>query len=135
MKIKIIDFGGKMPFRAHANDAGADVYATENLYLRAHSIRKMPLGIGLELPDGFMGIIMPRSGQTVKGLISHLPPIDSGYKGEIHAMLHNTTNGDMKIKKGDRVAQLVILPIIIADFITEEIEQRGTGAFGSTGGM
>ena len=139
MKIKIIDFGYEnLPKRAHYNDAGADVYACphtkhKKVRLWGNSSLKIPLGFGLEIPDGYMGLVFPRSGLSSKGISCELPPIDSGYRGEIHAIMTNNTNTDYWIEKGERIGQLVIMPIILADFVTELGEERDTGAFGSTG--
>lgn len=139
MKIKIIDFGyKKLPFRAHANDAGADVHVClpageETIGIYPHQTVKIPLGIGLELPDGYMACVFPRSGLSARGIVCELPPIDSGYRGEIHAIVTNCSNTKYIVHEGDRIGQLVVMPIVIPDFITEDIEQRGSGAFGSTG--
>lgn len=135
MKIKLIKFDNynKAPFRAHYNDAGADVYSTQDILLEPHTTIKIPLGFGLELPDGFMACIFPRSGLTSKGIISNIPPIDSGYRGEIHAIITNTTDNTYIINKNDRIGQLVILPIILCDFVEKLDNIRGEGGFGSTG--
>ena len=135
MKIKLIKFDNydKAPFRAHYNDAGADVYSTQDILLEPHTTIKIPLGFGLELPDGFMACIFPRSGLTSKGIISNIPPIDSGYRGEIHAIITNTTDNTYIINKNDRIGQLVILPIILCDFVEKLDNTRGEGGFGSTG--
>lgn len=138
MKIKVIDFGYKnLPKRAHENDAGADVYAciggAKAIVLAPHETVKIPLGLGLELPDGYMACVYPRSGLSTKGIVCELPPIDSGYRGEIHAIVSNLGADSVIITDGDRVGQLVVTPVVIADFVTETGEQRGDGAFGSTG--
>lgn len=135
MKIKLINYGYEnAPKRAHYNDAGADVYSTKRINLRAGETRKIPLGFGLELPDGYMAIMMPRSGHASDGIISQVAPADSGYKGELHAILTNTGNTDtLRIEKGDRIAQLVIVPIILPEFVEELGNERGVGNFGSTG--
>lgn len=134
MKIKVIDFGYEhLPNRAHFNDAGADVYSTIDIVIAPNTVAKIPLGFGLEIPNGYAGYIFPRSGMTAKGITAELPPIDSGYRGEIHAIVTNNGRDHYSVHKGDRVGQLVITPIVIADFITGETEQRGDGAFGSTG--
>lgn len=141
MKIKVIDFGYEnLPKRAHYNDAGADVYACPHFKGEEHKIRlwanssmKVPLGFGLEIPDGYMGLIFPRSGLSSKGITCELPPIDSGYRGEIHAIVTNNTKTDYFIEKGERLGQLVILPVVLADFVTELGEKRDTAGFGSTG--
>lgn len=135
MKIKLIDFGAEnLPKRSHYNDAGADVYATRDMQISPGQTRKMPLGFGIQLPDGFMAIVQCRSSMASQGLVAQNAPIDSGYRGEIHAILTNNDSTDTyKIKKGDRVAQLVVMPVILADFETDLGEERGEGGFGSTG--
>lgn len=139
MKVNVIDFGyEKLPFRAHENDAGADVHVclhdnVKKLAVWPHETVKVPLGLGLCLPDGYAAFVFPRSGLSSKGITCELPPIDSGYRGEIHAIVHNGTNKKIFIEDGDRIGQLVIVPIVVADFVTESGPERGSGAFGSTG--
>ena len=136
MKIKILDFGApadRLPFRAHSNDAGADVFSPKNQELAPGQTVLIPLGFGLELPDGFAGYIFPRSSMSACGVVCELPPIDSGYRGEVHAIVSNVGKNPYYIKEGDRVGQLVITPVMIADFVTELADTRGMEAFGSTG--
>lgn len=133
MKIKIIDFGGSIPVRKHYNDAGADVFSPKNQTIYPGQILKLPLGFGLELPDGMVGYIFPRSSLSSLGIVCELPPIDSGYRGEIHAIISNVSNTSYDIKKGDRIGQLVIMPVIIPEFISEFLDKRESNAFGSTG--
>lgn len=137
MKIKLINFGlTKYPIRAHYNDAGLDVFAKLNNYITIapHTTCKIPLGFGVEIPDGYVGYIFPRSSLSSKGLICELAPIDSGYRGEIHAIMTNHTDQSYNICNGDKVGQLVILPCIMAELVTNfEGTERGEDAFGSTG--
>lgn len=134
MKIKLIDFGYKTaPSRAHDNDAGADVYVKDNIILFPHTTTKVPLGFGLEVPDGYAAFIFPRSGLSSRGIVCELPPVDSGYRGEVHAIVSNLTNERFQLFEGDRVGQIVVMPVIMADFITYDIRERGDGAFASTG--
>ena len=139
MKIKVIDYGYKnLPNRAHGNDAGADVHACLHNESGAVTIfpnysLRIPLGLGLHLPDGYAAFVFPRSGLSSNGITCELPPIDSGYTGEIHAIVTNCSSEPYIIHEGDRIGQLVILPIVVADFVTETGPERGTGAFGSTG--
>lgn len=136
MKIRLIEYGvtkERLPFRAHENDAGADVYMPFDCTINPGDIIKIPLGFGLKIPDGYAGYVFPRSSLAVKGLICELPPIDSGYRGEIHAIVSNVSNIRQTIKKGIRIGQLIITPVIIADFVLDFREERGTGSFGSTG--
>lgn len=102
MKIQLIGFGGRSLERAHANDAGADVFSPKDVVIRPGDICK-------------------------------LPPIDSEYTGEVHAIISNVGNREYEIKMGDKVGQLVIMPVLIPDFTFENWKERGTGAFGSTG--
>lgn len=136
MKIKLINFGGCEEFapqRMHDNDAGADVYAPRDYFIGPHSVVKIPLGFGLVLPDGYTGFIFPRSSMAARGLTCELPPIDSRYRGEVHAVITNNTDRMEVINRGDRVGQLVIFPVVIPTFSTEDLNERGSGAFGSTG--
>lgn len=137
MKIKIIDHSEgrdlQLPKRAHYNDAGADVYNPEPIYIANGQTANIGLGFGVMIPDGFMGVIYVRSGMAKKGITVEMPPIDSGYRGEIHCLVTNHTGQAIKLEKGDRIGQLVVQPIVLADFVEELSEERGTGAFGSTG--
>jgi dUTP pyrophosphatase len=134
MQIKLISFGGQLPVRAHYNDAGADVFANADIEIYPHEIRKVPLGIGLELPDGFVAFVLPRSGMSANsGITTEVVPIDSGYRGEIHAIVYNANDNKRVITKGTKIAQLVIVPVIIASFFIDEQLKRDTNAFGSTG--
>ena len=131
MKIKLIQFNDKLirPYRAHYNDAGIDCYALEDFELLPmtssyvtydNATKLIPLGFGLELPDGYMATIRPRSS-------------DSGYRGEISCGLCNLTNSIIKIKRGERICQLVVEPVVLAEFVDDVKNDRGTGGFGSTG--
>ena len=80
MKIKLIDFGmtkEQTPYRPHGNDAGADVYMPFDCTIEPGEIEKIPLGFGIEVPDGYAGYVFPRTSMAVKGLVCELPPIDS----------------------------------------------------------
>lgn len=79
-------------------------------------VYKLPLGFGLELPDGYVGYIFPRSSLSARGIVCELPPIDSGYRGEVHAIVSNVGGDGYDIKKGDRIGQLVIMPVVIPEF-------------------
>ena len=136
MKIKIIDFGLKknhFPFRPHANDAGADVFMPYDYTLNPGEVARIPLGFGLIIPEGFAGYVFPKSSMAAKGLVCELPPIDSGYRGEIHTIISNVGTQSQTLHKDTRVGQLVITPVLIADFVLDLGDSRKNGAFGSTG--
>ena len=113
------------PFRPHDNDAGADVFMPYDCIAKPGEILKIPLGYGIEISDGYAGYVFPRSSMTVKELLCELPPIDSGYRGEIHAIISNVSNQEHSLKKNTGIGQLVITPVIIADFVFEHGKQRG----------
>ena len=85
------------------------------------------------IPDGYAGYVFPRSSMAAKGLVCELPPIDSGYRGEIHAIISNVSSESQTLRKDTRVGQLVIIPVLIADFVLNLGNSRDTNAFGSTG--
>ena len=129
------------PLRAHEHDAGSDVYSSEDIIVKPHSVANIGLRFGIKIPEGFMGAIYPRTSMAKKGLIAQLPPIDPGYTGEVHGILINTTNEPIEVKKNDRIGQLVIHSIVEPEFVSkgEPLKQtfiekaRGSDAFGSTG--
>lgn len=135
MKIKYIRFDpeARIPERGHYNDVGADVFAQEDYLMEAYSTLKIPLGFGLAVPDGYMANLYTRSSMAAKGVACEMPPIDPGYRGEIHCMLTNHNRSPYRIRKGDKIGQLVISPIVYAEFTEDLGRERGEDAFGSTG--
>lgn len=154
MKIKLIDFGavgnGLTPTRAHYNDAGLDCFAQKGFSLskfgssaysektgatmRDLHIAKVPLGFGLVIPDGYQAVIRPRSSMNAKGIITQIGTIDSGYRGEISAVFVNlSTAEEFNFEKGDKICQIVIEPVVLAEPALELDDSRGSGGFGSTG--
>ena len=136
IKYKKLDNFISAPVRAHSTDAGADVFATEDKVLGPNERYAMPLGFAMQVPEGYMAMVLTKSGTFKKGVFALEPPVDCGYTGEAHALLHNVNDVEYKISKGDKVAQLIVIPIATPDFIeVESLEEteRGNGAFGSTG--
>lgn len=135
MKLKMIifDVDALVPNRAHYNDAGADVFALYDAVVLPHTTKKFNLGFGLEIPDGYMACVYPKSGLSSQGIITQIPPIDSGYRGEINAIITNTTDEPVIIEKNQKIGQLVVTPVILPEFVLELNNTRGIGGFGSTG--
>ena len=135
MKLKIIDYGyTTLPCRAHYNDAGLDCYANEDFTVVSGKSVVVGLGFGLEIPDGYMATIRPRSSINTKGIITQIGTIDSGYRGEIKAVFINTNRFDnVEFHKGDKICQIVVEPVVLADVVVELEDNRGVGGFGSTG--
>lgn len=130
-----------LPAYAHPGDAGADLYAAERLELAPGQRALMRTGVAVAIPDGFVGLTHPRSGLAHRlglTLVNAPGTIDSGYRGEIHVNLINLDpERTAVIERGDRVAQLVVQPVVRARF-TEVDDfaptQRGANGHGSTGG-
>lgn len=123
-----------IPVRKHKDDAGLDVYSPGDIEVKP-GVNKIPLGICLELESKYMGQVVERSSMAVKGLIMAKSPIDAGYRGEIHAIIINTTNETIYYNKNDRIGQLVITKIETPELnIVEKLNstERGIGGFGST---
>ena len=134
MKIKYIPFKNfERMDRAHYNDSGADIFALDDIILEPQSITKISTGFGLEIPDGYDAVIHCKSGLSAAGLLIANAPIDAGYRGEIHIIMYNTNNDIYYIKKGQKIGQLVIRPVIYADFVRDLGSERKDGGFGSTG--
>lgn len=136
MKIKVIKFENyKGPRREHYNDSGADVFAATDVTIQPHSVYAVPTGVGLVLPDGYDAVIHCKSGLSKNGIWASNAPIDSGYRGEIHAILQNTTDVPYQIMAATKVGQLVIRPVIYAEFVDELGAERNDSGFGSSGNV
>ena len=134
MRIKVIKFDNyKAPDRAHYNDSGADVFAAEDVIIPAYAVKKVPTGVGVELPDGYDICVHCKSGLSSNGIWAANAPVDAGYRGEIHAILYNTTDEEFLFRAGDKIGQLVVRPVIYADFVDSLGNEREDHGFGSTG--
>lgn len=139
IKIKILNRSIQVPKYAHAGDAGLDLYSSINCELRPFERKKIPTGIKISIPQGYAGFIQPRSGLAAKYGISIVNTpglIDSGYRGEVCAILINLDPKNVfKVKKGDKICQLVIQKVEKFNLeVTEDLDEtsRGEGGFGST---
>lgn len=126
------------PTRKYLGDAGADLRARidQPLYIHPEQSKKIPTGVAVEIPEGFVGDVRPRSGAAVEGKLTISGTIDSNYRGEIHLNVLNVTDKTVVIYPQERLAQLVILPCLIASFgRVDELSEsdRGSDGFGSTG--
>lgn len=134
MKLKLIDYGyKKAPERAHDNDSGADIFAVHDVLLEPRTTTKVGIGLGVKIPDGYDIVLHCKSGMSSKGIWVSNAPIDAGYAGEIYAILYNATDHPILIKEGEKISQMVIRPVIYADYVTDLIDTRGADGFGSTG--
>jgi len=125
-----------LPKRANKTDAGADLMSIEDLEIYPNEQKLVSTGVATKIPEGYAGFIFNRSSQGKKGItIPHsVGVIDADYRWEIKVLLKNISEDIYKINRGDRIAQLVIIPVLLPEFtdIWNDTE-RGTGGFGSTG--
>lgn len=137
MKLKVVlDPGAKMPTRAHETDAGYDIYSREDAVIFQNASGTFDTGIHIEIPAGYVGFLKSKSGLNVKSGIQSEGVIDAGYTGSICVKLYNHGSKAVEIKKGQKISQLVILPIITPELeLVDSLEdtERGNGGFGSTG--
>lgn len=137
VKVKKLNSDAIIPNYAHPGDAGLDIYSCEDCIIKAGERYLVSTGLSMELPEGYVAFIKDKSGISSKFGITHLAGvIEYTYRGEYKIALLNTSKEDYIIKKGDKIAQIVILPVATAEI--KEVSElsdtsRGTGGFGSTG--
>lgn len=139
-EIEILIKAADIPEYALPGDAGADLKSIENVVLQPGARQLISTGVSIALPSGFAAFIVPRSGLAVKHgitIVNSPGTIDAGYRGEIKVCLLNTDQHEaFVIRPGDRIAQMIIMPVTKAEFVPVESlpkSDRGTGGFGSTG--
>jgi dUTP pyrophosphatase len=130
----------RLPQRAHDGDAGLDLHASEAAHLGPGERWSIGTGIAIEVPPGHAGLVLPRSGLAREHgitLVNSPGLIDASYRGEVRVLLINTDPAEtFRIAVGDRIAQLVIAPIAVADVVEADAlteTGRGDGGFGSSG--
>jgi dUTP pyrophosphatase len=139
IKVKKLHQDAILPSYAHAGDAGMDVYAVENNILNPGERKLIPTGLSFEVPVGYEMQVRPKSGLALKNgitLVNTPGTLDSGYRGELKVILINHSNEKYEVKKGEKIAQIVIAKYEEAEM--QEVQelsetQRGAGGFGSTG--
>ena len=132
----MLDTGAFMPTRAYPADAGLDLYAKEDAIVDAKDSCTFDTGVHIEIPEGCVGFLKSKSGLNVKHGITSEGVIDAGYTGSIVVKLYNNSGYEYRVKAGDKISQLVLLPIITPDLElsdTLEDSDRGANGFGSTG--
>jgi len=137
IKVKRLMKKAILPNYAHPGDAGLDLYSIEEKILKPGERYTFRTGLAVEIPEKFVGLIWERSGlATREGLILLGGVIDSGYRGEIRIVLWNLSKKGVKISQSERIAQLLIQPIVqarIKEVNNLSVSQRGQKGFGSTG--
>ncbi|HEX3173960.1 MAG TPA: dUTP diphosphatase [Solirubrobacterales bacterium] len=142
MELRIVKLKAEatVPSRAHEGDAGLDLYAGEPAHIGPGERWSVGTGVAVEIPAGHAGLVLPRSGLAREhgiALVNSPGLIDSGYRGEVRVLLLNTDPAEtFRVEAGDRIAQLVLAPVAIAEPVEAEAlseSARGDGGFGSSG--
>lgn len=128
-----------VPSHAHIGDAAVDLHCRVDITLGPGERAAVPTGIAVAIPDGFAGLVLPRSGHAHRhgvGVVNGPGLIDSGYRGEISVLLINHGDEEVSFVRGDRIAQLAIVPVPAVEWTEVESldeTERGAGGFGSSG--
>lgn len=136
--MKLLNEYAQLPTRGSKDAAGLDLYCPFHIKVPADSQKKIPIGVAVEIPKGYMGLLVPRSSMSKTPLrcANSVGIIDADYRGELSIAYENISCSDYTIFRGDRIAQLIIVPIAVVD--VEEAQtlsetERGAGGYGSTG--
>lgn len=140
MQVKFVRVDKELPVPspAHVGDAAVDLHSRIDFTLKPGERAAIPTGLAVAIPEGYAGLVLPRSGHARRhgiGKVNAPGLIDSGYRGEISVLLINHGDEEVKFGRGDRIAQLAIVPIPTVEWIEMETldeTERGTGGFGST---
>ncbi|MDQ4064997.1 MAG: dUTP diphosphatase [Actinomycetota bacterium] len=142
MRIEVtrLDLDLPLPMRAHATDAGIDLYAAEDISLAPGERAAIPTGVAIAVPDGYAGFVQPRSGRALNeglGIVNAPGLIDSGYRGEIKVIaINHDRDAKLEIKRGEKIAQLVVQEVVAIELVeVDELppSERGAKGFGSSG--
>lgn len=137
MKIKVmLEPTAYMPEKAHSADAGFDLRSRDSVLIPAHGDVTFDTGVHIEIPEGYVGFLKSKSGLNVKHGLTGTGVIDSGYTGPIVVKLYNNSSFNYKVGLGDKLIQLVILPIPeieLEQVNSLDVTERGSNGFGSSG--
>lgn len=133
----VLDEGAFRPERAHAVDAGLDLFSPKSLLIPAGGSGVIDTGVHVEIPRGYAGFLKSKSGLNVKYDLTGEGVVDCEYQGSVRVKLYNHGKTGYQIERGDKIIQMVILPVLLCDVeVVEKFDgttDRGTGGFGSTG--
>ncbi len=136
LPIRRLDAAAIIPTRAHSDDAGLDLYGLEDASIAPGEGKILRTGVSVAVPAAHVGLVCDRSSMAKRGLKTAGGVIDAGYRGELAVVLWNVSAVAQTIKKGERIAQMLVIPIVTpAPVETEDLgaTARGIGGFGSTG--
>lgn len=137
MKIKFFRKDVKMPAKSHLPDCGLDIFMPEAFDIKPFETVTVGLGFGVAIPEGYCGIIIPRSSVAARGLIIQDSAIDPDYQGELHGIITNCSATTQHVDKGQRLMSLICFPVM--NPFLQEVDEfdsssaRGTDGLGSSG--
>jgi dUTP pyrophosphatase len=140
LRFRTLSEAATIPSRAHEGDAGLDLHSAQSAHIGPGERWQISTGLAVEIPEGHAGLVMPRSGLALRygiSLVNAPGLIDAGYRGEVGVLLLNNDPAEVfRVEPGDRIAQLVVVPItslepVLVDELAESA--RGEGGFGSSG--
>jgi dUTP pyrophosphatase len=136
LAINRLDAAATVPTRAHADDAGLDLYGLEDATIAPSEGKILRTGVAVAVPAGHVGLVCDRSSMAKRGLKTAGGVIDAGYRGEVGVVIWNISGQPQVVKKGERIAQMLVIPIAVpAPVETKDLgtTTRGVNGFGSTG--
>lgn len=136
LPIRRLDPAATVPTRAHPDDAGLDLHSLEDVSFGPGEGKVVKTGVAVALPAGHVGLVCDRSSLAKRGLKTAGGVIDAGYRGELGVVLWNISGSPQCVKKGERLAQLLVVPVATPAPVEVEdlgLTARGAGGFGSTG--
>lgn len=136
LPIRRLDPSATVPTRAHPDDAGLDLYSLEDAVFQPGEGRIVRTGVAVAIPPGHVGLVCDRSSMAKRGLKTAGGVIDAGYRGELGVVLWNISPAAQPVKKGERLAQLLVIPVATPAPVEMDdlgATARGAGGFGSTG--
>lgn len=137
LEIKVmLDEGAKMPTKAHEHDAGFDLYSREDKVIFPHESYTFETGVHMAIEPGYAGLLVSKSGLNKNLNVQSTGLVDADYTGGIGVTLYNHGSGMVRIKKGQKISQIVLMPILYAKLVLSdalEATERGDGGFGSSG--
>ena len=136
VKVKRISPEARLPLCSHKGDAGMDLFSVVDDVIQAGEVKPVPTGIQMAIPEGYVGLIWDKSGISLRAVHRLAGVVDAGYRGEVRVVMANLGKEPFSIKKGMKIAQMLIQPVETVDIVeTDELDEtsRGQGGFGSTG--
>lgn len=136
LRVRRIHPEAKLPAYSHPGDAGLDLFSVVDRELRPGEVFAVPTGIQVAIPAGYVGLVWDKSGISLRGVHRLAGVVDSGYRGEVQVVMINLGATSFAVKKGMKIAQLLVQPVATLSVVEVEAlddSSRGEGGFGSTG--